>query len=71
LQLSEKCDALMVTGSHNENPCKREGISMSICFSGLDTPCSVHPVTIDASPTHPLIQLPQVILWQALAEIVA
>ena len=43
---------------------------MSISFSGLDTPCSVHPVTIDVSPTHPLLQLAQVIPWQALADMV-
>ena len=43
---------------------------MSICFSGLDTPCCVHPVTIEVSPHHPLIQLAQVIPWQALAEMV-
>jgi IS5 family transposase len=43
---------------------------MSISCSGLDTPCSVHPVTIDVSPTHPLIQLAQVIPWQALADMV-
>jgi len=43
---------------------------MSICFSGLDTPCSVRPVTIDVSPTHPLIQLAQVIPWQALTDLV-
>jgi hypothetical protein len=30
----------------------------------------VQPVTIDVSPTHPLIQLAQVIPWQALADIV-
>jgi hypothetical protein len=30
---------------------------MSICFAGLDTPCCVQPVTIDVSPTYPLIQL--------------
>jgi hypothetical protein len=43
---------------------------MSICFSGLDTPCRVQPVTIDVSPPHPLIQLAQVIPWQALADMV-
>jgi hypothetical protein len=43
---------------------------MSIRFSGLDTPCSVHPVTIDVSPTHPLIQLAQVIPWQVLADMI-
>lgn len=43
---------------------------MSICFSGLDTPCCVQPVTIDVSPAHPLIQLAQVIPWQALADMV-
>src|SRR5688572_12348975 len=41
----------------SENTGKREGIPMSICCSGLDAPCRVHPVTIDVSPTHPLIQL--------------
>src|SRR5215216_5259561 len=60
----------MVTGQHHKNPCHREGIPMSISFSGLDTPCRVHPVTIDVSPTHPLIQLAQVIPWQALADMV-
>jgi transposase, IS5 family len=43
---------------------------MSICFSGLDTPCCVQPVTIDVSSAHPLIQLAQVIPWQALANMV-
>ena len=43
---------------------------MSICSSGLDTPCCVHPVTIDVSPTHPLIQLALVIPWHALAALV-
>src|SRR5262249_6388906 len=43
---------------------------MSICFSGLDIPCCVHPVTIDVSPAHPLIQLAQVIPWQGLADMV-
>jgi transposase, IS5 family len=43
---------------------------MSIGLSGLDTPCCVQPVTIDVSPTHPLIQLAQVIPWQALADMV-
>ena len=43
---------------------------MSIGFSGLDTPCCVQPVTIDVSPTHPLIPLAQVIPWQALAAMV-
>ena len=41
---------------------------MSICFSGLDIPCCVQSVTIDVSPAHPLIQLAQVIPWQALAD---
>jgi hypothetical protein len=53
---------------HNENPCPREGIPMSICFSGLDTPCWVQPVTIDVSPTHPLLQLARVLPWQALTD---
>ena len=43
---------------------------MSICFSGLEIPCCVQPVTIDVSPAHPLIQLAQVIPWQALAAMV-
>ena len=43
---------------------------MSICFSGLDIPCGVQPVTIDVSPAHPLIQVAQVIPWQALADMV-
>ena len=43
---------------------------MSIGFSGLDTPCCMQPVTIEVSPTHPLIQLAHVILWQALADMV-
>ena len=43
---------------------------MSICFSGLDTPCCVQPVIIDVSPTHPLLQLARVIPWQALTDMV-
>ena len=43
---------------------------MSICSLGLDTPCHVQPVTITVSPSHPLIQLAQVLPWQALAELV-
>ena len=43
---------------------------MSIGFSGLDTPCCLQPVTIEVSPTHPLLQLAQVIPWQALADLV-
>jgi transposase, IS5 family len=43
---------------------------MSICSSGLDTPCHVQPVTITVSPAHPLIQLAQVLPWQALADLV-
>jgi IS5 family transposase len=43
---------------------------MSICSSGLDTPCHVQPVTITVSPSHPLIQLAQVLPWQALAALV-
>jgi hypothetical protein len=43
---------------------------MSIGFSGLDTPCCMQPVTIEVSPTHPLIQLAHVIPWQALADMV-
>ena len=41
---------------------------MSICSSGLDAPCRAQPVTITVSPTHPLLQLAQVIPWPALAE---
>jgi hypothetical protein len=43
---------------------------MSLCFSGLDTPCGVQTVTIDVSPADPLIQLAQGIPWQTLADIV-
>lgn len=43
---------------------------MSICSSGLDAPCRAQPVTIPVSPTHPLLQLAQVIPWPALAELV-
>jgi hypothetical protein len=71
LQLFEDYDAFMVTGQQNTTTCNREGsLSMSIGLSGLDTPCCVQPVTIDVSPTHPLIQLAQVIPWQALANMV-
>jgi IS5 family transposase len=70
LQLFENYDAFMVTVHHNTNTCNQEGISMSIGFSGLDTPCCVHPVTIDVSPTHPLIQLAQVVPWHVLADMV-
>ncbi len=70
LQLCENYDAFIVTGQPNQNTCNREGILMSIGFSGLDTPCCVQPVTIDVPPTHPLIQLAQVIPWQALADMV-
>ena len=69
LQLFENYNAFMVTGQHNTITCNREGIlPMSIGFSGLDTPCCLQPVTIEVSPTHPLIQLAHVILWQALAD---
>jgi hypothetical protein len=71
LQLCENYDAFMATGLQNKTTCNREGIlPMSIGFSGLDTPCCVQPVTIDVSPTHPLIQQAQVIPWQALADMV-
>lgn len=43
---------------------------MSLCFSGLDEPCRLQPVTIEVSPEHPLIKLALVIPWSALAEIV-
>ena len=48
----------------------REGLPVSLCLSGLHTPCRAYLVTIDVSPTHPLIQLAQVIAWPALAELV-
>ena len=57
-------------GRRYQEKSKCEGIPMSICFSGLAIPCRVHPVTIDVSPAHPLIQLAQVIPWQALAAMV-
>ena len=60
----------MVPGQRHENIAKREGIPMSLCFSGLDIPCCVQPVTMDISPTHPLIQLAHVISWQALTTMV-
>jgi hypothetical protein len=44
---------------------------LSICSSGLDASCLGQPVTIDVLPTHPLIQLAQVIPWPALAELMA
>jgi hypothetical protein len=68
LKLPRKYDAF--TRQNNENTGKRKGILMSICFSGLDTPCSVQPVTIDVSPTHPVLQLARVIPWQALTDMV-
>lgn len=43
---------------------------MSICSSGLSSPGPLQPVTIAVAPTHPLIQLAQVIPWQALAQLV-
>ena len=50
-------DAFMVPGPQNKTPYNREGsLPMSIGLSGLDTPCCVQPVTIEVSPTHPLIQ---------------
>jgi hypothetical protein len=69
--LFENYDAFMVTGQQHKITCNREGIlPMSIGFSGLDTPCCMQPVTIEVSPTHPLIQLAQVIPWQALADMI-
>ena len=43
---------------------------MSICSSGLSSPGQLQPVTIAVAPAHPLIQLAQVIPWQALAQLV-
>jgi hypothetical protein len=43
---------------------------MSICSSGLSSPGPLQPVTIAVAPIHPLIQLAQVIPWQALAQLV-
>ncbi len=70
--MSGEYDVFMVRSQRNENPYTytREGIPMSLCFSGLDTSCYVHPVTIDVSPTHPLMQLAHVIPWQALTDMV-
>jgi hypothetical protein len=68
--LSGKYDVFMVPGQRNEHTYKGEGIPMSLCFSGLDISCCVQPVTIDISPTHPLIQLVHVIPWQALMTMV-
>ena len=69
--MCENYDAFMVSGQQNKTTCNREGIlPMSIGFSGLDTPCCVQPVTIDVAPTHPLLQLAQVIPWQSLANMV-
>ena len=67
----ENYDAFMVSGPQNQITCNREGILlMSISFSGLDTPCCMQPVTIEVSPTHPLLQLAHVIPWQALVDMV-
>jgi transposase, IS5 family len=41
-----------------------------LLFSGLDTPCCMQSVTVEVSPSHPLIQLAHVIPWQALADTV-
>ena len=68
--MSGEYDVFMIRGQRNENSYTREGIPMSICCSGLDTPCDVHPVTIDVSPTHPLLRLALVIPWPILADIV-
>jgi len=71
LQLFENYDAFLVSGQQNTITCNREGsLPMSIGFSGLDTPCCMQPVTIEVSPTHPLLQLAHVIPWQALADMV-
>jgi transposase, IS5 family len=43
---------------------------MSLCFSGLHTPYRASVVTIDVSPTHPLLRLALVIPWPILADIV-
>jgi transposase, IS5 family len=43
---------------------------MSIGSSGLDVPCCGQPVTIEVAPTHPLLQLAQVIPWPTLAVLV-
>jgi len=69
--LFENYDAFMSAGQQNTITCNREGIlSMSIGLSGLDTPCCMQPVTIEVSPTHPLIQLAHVIPWRARAAMV-
>ena len=41
---------------------------MSLCFSGLHTPCRAAPVVIEVTSHHPLIQLALVIPWHVLAE---
>jgi IS5 family transposase len=43
---------------------------MSLCLSGLYTPCRASTVTIDVSPTHPLLRLALVIPWPALADLI-
>lgn len=43
---------------------------MSICSSGLSSPSRLPPVTIAVAPSHPLLQLAQVIPWPALAQLV-
>ena len=43
---------------------------MSLCFSGLDEPCRLQPVTIEVPAEHPLIKLAEVIPWAALAGLV-
>ena len=43
---------------------------MSLCFSGLHTPCRAAPIVIEVAANHLLIQLALVIPWHALAEMV-
>jgi transposase, IS5 family len=68
--VSGKYDVFMVPGQHKEHTDTRDGLRMSRCFSGLDIPCGVQPVTMDISPTHPLIQLAHVIPGQVLTTMV-
>jgi len=51
-------------------PFQRKGIAMSLCFSGLHTPCRAAPIVIEVAANHLFIQLALVIPWHALAEMV-
>ena len=51
-------------------PFQRKGIAMSLCFSGLHTPCRAAPIVIEVAANPLFIQLALVIPWHALAEMV-